>query len=190
MLTLSMWLYNPRTVSCSSLGMAPLGIRAWWIWSLSSSVCFVLLFIHSYAKISQAIGIFNPADVRPILQAYAGKDIPIEYAKKEAEAKAKAIEEWERAHPTAITGAGSGFLSSIFGSVAAVGSPFIPYLVYDAKALILYIARIISAESAYDISRAETCPGAEDLSRGAKILGWTCWRVQEVSFPYAICGAC
>ncbi|OXB39670.1 mitochondrial import inner membrane translocase subunit TIM50 [Cryptococcus neoformans] len=70
----------------------------------------------------ESIGIFNPADVRPILQAYAGKDIPIEYAKKEAEAKAKAIEEWERTHPTAITGAGSGFLSSIFGSVAAPGS--------------------------------------------------------------------
>lgn len=70
----------------------------------------------------ESIGIFNPTDVRPILQAYAGKDIPIEYAKKEAEAKAKAIEEWERSHPTAITGAGSGFLSSIFGSVAAPGS--------------------------------------------------------------------
>ncbi|WWD22651.1 hypothetical protein CI109_107144 [Kwoniella shandongensis] len=70
----------------------------------------------------ESIGIFNPADVRPILKAYEGKDIPVEYAKKEAEAKKKAIEDWERTHPTAVAGAGSGFLSSMFGSVAAPGS--------------------------------------------------------------------
>ncbi|ODN73723.1 hypothetical protein L202_07264 [Cryptococcus amylolentus CBS 6039] len=69
----------------------------------------------------ESIGIFAPKDVRPILTAYAGKDIPTEYAKKEAEAKAKAVEEWERAHPSAATGAGSGFLSSMFGSVSAPG---------------------------------------------------------------------
>ncbi|WVQ82805.1 hypothetical protein IAT38_004937 [Cryptococcus sp. DSM 104549] len=70
----------------------------------------------------ESIGIFSPADVRPILTAYQNKDIPVEYAKKEAEAKAKAVEEWERAHPNAVAGAGSGFLSSMFGSVAAPGS--------------------------------------------------------------------
>ncbi|WVR03091.1 hypothetical protein IAU60_000080 [Kwoniella sp. DSM 27419] len=70
----------------------------------------------------ESIGIFAPADVRPILKAYQGKDIPVEYAKKEAEAKQKAVEEWERLHPTAVAGAGSGFLSSMFGSVAAPGS--------------------------------------------------------------------
>jgi len=32
---------------------------------------------------------------RSILQAYHGKNIPLEYAKKEAEAKAKYIEEWK-----------------------------------------------------------------------------------------------
>ncbi|WRT63191.1 uncharacterized protein IL334_000094 [Kwoniella shivajii] len=69
----------------------------------------------------ESIGIFNPADVRPILKAYEGKDIPVEYAKKEAEAKQKAIEEWERVHPSAVAGAGSGWLSSMFGSVAAPG---------------------------------------------------------------------
>ena len=67
-----------------------------------------------------AIGIFSPADVRPILKAYDGKDIPREYAKKEAEAKRVAVEEWERLHPSSVHGAGSGFLSSVFGSVAAV----------------------------------------------------------------------
>lgn len=69
----------------------------------------------------ESIGIFNPADVRPILKAYDGKDIPNEYAKKEAEAKRVAVEEWERLHPSAVHGAGSGFLSSMFGSVAAPG---------------------------------------------------------------------
>jgi len=42
-----------------------------------------------------AIGIFKPDDIRPILKAYEGKDIPIEYAKKEAEAKARHIEQWK-----------------------------------------------------------------------------------------------
>ena len=42
------------------------------------------------------MAIYKPDDVRPILQAYLGKDIPIEYAKKEAEAKARHVEEWKR----------------------------------------------------------------------------------------------
>ncbi|WWC90220.1 uncharacterized protein L201_005153 [Kwoniella dendrophila CBS 6074] len=69
----------------------------------------------------ESIGIFNPADVRPILKAYEGKNIPVEYAKKEAEAKEKAIQEWERLHPSSIAGTGSSWLSSAFGSVAAPG---------------------------------------------------------------------
>jgi import inner membrane translocase subunit TIM50 len=63
---------------------------------------------------------FNAKDVRPIIQAYAGKDIPIEYAKKEAEAKQKATEEWERQHPNSSIGGGSSWLSGTFGSVASV----------------------------------------------------------------------
>jgi len=58
--------------------------------------------------------------VRPILKAYEGKDIPNEYAKKEAEAKRVAVQEWERLHPSSMHGAGSGLLSSVFGSIAAV----------------------------------------------------------------------
>lgn len=65
---------------------------------------------------------FNAQDVRPIIQAYAGKDIPIEYAKKEAESKQKAIEEWERKNPSTSLGGSSGFLSGIFGGVAAVST--------------------------------------------------------------------
>lgn len=131
---------------------------------------FCLFFIFSYAKISQAIGIFNPADVRPILQAYAGKDIPIEYAKKEAEAKAKAIEEWERTHPTAITGAGSGFLSSIFGSVAAVGLFFIPHLICDASADLTYSPGHLGRISLWHTS-SKNVPRRRESIRRSKSTG-------------------
>lgn len=68
-----------------------------------------------------AIGIFNPPDVRPILKAYEGKDIPSEYAKKEAESKKAAIEEWERKNPASRSGGGGGgFLGGMFGSVSPV----------------------------------------------------------------------
>jgi import inner membrane translocase subunit TIM50 len=55
------------------------------------------------------------------LQAYAGKDVPVEYAKKEAEAKAKHIEEWHKSGKGLATG---GFtLSKLFGSSSADSSP-------------------------------------------------------------------
>ncbi|KAF9053838.1 HAD-like protein [Hymenopellis radicata] len=44
----------------------------------------------------ESIAIYKPVDVRPILTAYQGKDITLEYAKKEAESKQKHIEEWEK----------------------------------------------------------------------------------------------
>jgi len=67
----------------------------------------------------ESIGIFAPPDVRPILKAYEGKDIPIEYAKREAERKRAAIEEWEKEHGTGAVsaGAGAGWLSKVFGSL-------------------------------------------------------------------------
>jgi hypothetical protein len=65
-----------------------------------------------------AIAMFNVKDVRPILKAYQGKDIPVEYAKKEAEAKRVAIEEWERRNPNAGQGGGAGWLGGMFGGVA------------------------------------------------------------------------
>ncbi|GFZ44526.1 Mitochondrial import inner membrane translocase subunit TIM50 [Saitozyma sp. JCM 24511] len=68
----------------------------------------------------ESIGIYSPADIRPILKNYQGKDIPIEYAKAEAEMKRNVQEEWERQHPA--TSAGAGWLSGMFGSVAAPGS--------------------------------------------------------------------
>jgi import inner membrane translocase subunit TIM50 len=74
-----------------------------------------------------AIAIFNTPDVRPILKAYDGKDIPIEYAKKEEESKRAAIEEWERKNPNRSSG-GGGFLGGMFGSVSAVCPPPLPLL--------------------------------------------------------------
>lgn len=52
----------------------------------------------------EAIAIYRPQDVRPILEAYQDKDIPIEYAKKEAEAKRLHVEEWEKSHKSVATG--------------------------------------------------------------------------------------
>lgn len=42
-----------------------------------------------------AIAIFKASDVRPVLTAYRGKDIPREYAKVEAADKAAHIERWK-----------------------------------------------------------------------------------------------
>lgn len=57
-----------------------------------------------------AIAIYQPPDVRPILQAYQGKDIPLEYAKHEAEQKAKHIQEWKKKK-----GIQTSSFSSLFG---------------------------------------------------------------------------
>lgn len=63
-----------------------------------------------------AIGIYKPPDVRPILKAYEGKNIPLEYAKTEAEAKARHIEAWKAKQP----GVSSGFMSALFGLSSGV----------------------------------------------------------------------
>ncbi|KAK0449281.1 import inner membrane translocase subunit tim-50 [Armillaria borealis] len=44
----------------------------------------------------ESIAIYKPTDVRPIITAYQGKDIPLEYAKKEADGKQRHIEEWKK----------------------------------------------------------------------------------------------
>lgn len=61
---------------------------------MSSLTRFFLGETFDVSLFGEAIGIYKPADVRPILKAYAGKNVPLEYAKKEAEAKQKHIEEW------------------------------------------------------------------------------------------------
>ncbi|KAF8992998.1 HAD-like domain-containing protein [Cyathus striatus] len=62
----------------------------------------------------ESIAIYKPPDVRPIIGAYQGKDIPIEYSKKEAEAKAKHVEEWKKKHPKGV-GVSGGFLAGLLG---------------------------------------------------------------------------
>jgi hypothetical protein len=70
-----------------------------------------------YSNHDVAIGIYRPPDVRPILQAYAGKVIPVEYAKAEAEAKQKHIEEWNATK--GIAGGGLS-ISRLFGGRSGV----------------------------------------------------------------------
>ncbi|KAF9513795.1 hypothetical protein BS47DRAFT_1317257 [Hydnum rufescens UP504] len=62
----------------------------------------------------ESIAIHRPDDVRPILKAYAGKDIPVEYAQKEAEIKRKHIEEWEKKGGSKSV-LGTVTLTSLFG---------------------------------------------------------------------------
>jgi mitochondrial import inner membrane translocase subunit TIM50 len=78
---------------------------------ISLMIQLMLLILHT-----PALGIYKPSDVRPILEAYRGKDIPIEYARKEAEAKQRHLEEWQ------ASGGGKGVgritFSSLFGGAS------------------------------------------------------------------------
>jgi len=59
-------------------------------------VCKLSSYLPPSLTCLAAIAIYKPPDVRPILEAYQGKDIPSEYAMKEAEARAKHVEEWKK----------------------------------------------------------------------------------------------
>ncbi|KAI9064763.1 NIF-domain-containing protein [Trametes sanguinea] len=61
----------------------------------------------------ESIAIFKTPDVRPVLKAYQGKNIPVEFAKVEAEMKQKHLEEWE--HSRKGLSRGGLTLSSLFG---------------------------------------------------------------------------
>jgi len=61
----------------------------------------------------ESIAIHAPPDVRPIIKAYHGKDIPKAYAAVEAEQKRKVIEEWEKTRKGA--GSGSMAIGGLFG---------------------------------------------------------------------------
>lgn len=68
-----------------------------------------------------AVAIYRPPDVRPILKAFHGKDIPVEYAKQEAEAKKRHIEAWQQGGAKRLSE--SGFtLSGMFGGSTSVRS--------------------------------------------------------------------
>ncbi|KIM71865.1 hypothetical protein PILCRDRAFT_748373 [Piloderma croceum F 1598] len=75
----------------------------------------------------ESIGIYKPPDVRPILKAYQGKDIPIEYAKREAEDKQVHVENWMKK--------GKGVdvkFSSLFSASSTPSSP-IPLTYLEQK---------------------------------------------------------
>jgi import inner membrane translocase subunit TIM50 len=80
----------------------------------------------------ESIGIYNPEDVRPILQAYAGKDIPVEYAKTEAAAKAAHIEQ-HRAKGAPGRGLGGVTLTGMFASPTQGGAGGVPPTYLEAK---------------------------------------------------------
>ncbi|KAM5537861.1 hypothetical protein V8D89_008337 [Ganoderma adspersum] len=61
----------------------------------------------------ESIAIFKTSDVRPVLQAYEGKNIPTEFAKKEIEMKQRHIEEFE--HSRKGLSRGGLTLSGLFG---------------------------------------------------------------------------
>jgi len=68
-----------------------------------------------------AIAIYRPPDVRPILNAFHGKDIPVEYAKQEADTKKRHVEAWQQGGARRLSE--SGFtLSSMFGGPSSVRS--------------------------------------------------------------------
>ncbi|KAJ7180504.1 HAD-like domain-containing protein [Mycena filopes] len=80
----------------------------------------------------ESIGIYKPQDVRPILAAYQGKDIPLEYAKKEAEAKALHIEKWTKDRPQGIASAG---ISAMLGLSSGTPKRQIPLTYLEQKRL-------------------------------------------------------
>ncbi|PPR01383.1 hypothetical protein CVT24_006221 [Panaeolus cyanescens] len=60
----------------------------------------------------ESIAIYKPADVRPVLKAYEGKNIPLEYGRLEAEMKAKHVAEWKAKHKSSAVTPSFG---SLFG---------------------------------------------------------------------------
>lgn len=81
----------------------------------------------------ESIAIYRPPDVRPILKVFHGKDIPVEYAKQEAEAKKRHIEAWQQGGGKRLSE--SGFtLSKMFGSGSASASPIPPTYLEQKRA--------------------------------------------------------
>ncbi|KAG9086390.1 mitochondrial inner membrane protein required for protein import [Ceratobasidium sp. 370] len=68
----------------------------------------------------ESIAIHNPPDVRPILKAYQGKDIPKAYAAIEAEQKRMVVEEWEKNRQRG--GGGGMSIGGLFGLGGATKS--------------------------------------------------------------------
>ncbi|KAI0343556.1 HAD-like protein [Trametopsis cervina] len=105
----------------------------------------------------ESIAIYKSPDVRPILQAYQGKDIPLEYAKKEAEAKQRHIEEWEKSHKGVV----SGFtLSGLFGK-----SPSTPTAPGSKVPLTYLEQKRIEAQSMYREEQAYIAANKDNFDK-------------------------
>lgn len=77
-----------------------------------------------------AIAIHRPDDVRPILKAYQGKDVALEYAKFEAEMKRKQIEQWEKSGggKSVVSNAGGSWLFRLMGGVRSLSPCVLPVI--------------------------------------------------------------
>jgi len=80
----------------------------------------------------ESVGIYKPPDVRTILEAYEGKSIPIEYAKKEAENKRQFIEEWKARGGGKGLSSGGFTVSSLFSGNEKHSAP-LPLTYLEAK---------------------------------------------------------
>lgn len=88
-----------------------------------------------------ALAIHRPADVRPILKAYAGKDVALEYGKFEEEMKKKHIEEWEKSGKknSVVQGVSIG---KLFGGVSFFSFlPFCPLHVPQTSTHLPFLCR-------------------------------------------------
>jgi len=82
----------------------------------------------------ESVAIYRPPDVRPILKAFQGKDIPIEYAKQEAEAKRRHIEAWQQGGGKRLSESGFTLSSMFGGSSTSPGSPVPPMYLEQKRA--------------------------------------------------------
>ncbi|QRV84369.1 NLI interacting factor-like phosphatase [Ceratobasidium sp. AG-Ba] len=126
----------------------------------------------------ESIAIHNPADVRPILKAYQGKDIPKAYAAVEAEQKRKVIEEWEKNRRQG--GSGSMSIGGLFGFGGATKSqptdqPPLTYLEQRRKEY----QKLYQEDQAYWAANSEKFKKMMEEDRekqmkemGGSLLGW------------------
>ncbi|KAI6145379.1 HAD-like protein [Pisolithus tinctorius] len=122
----------------------------------------------------ESIGIYKPQDIRPILEAYHGKDIPIEYAKKEAEARQQHIAEWTKKRKGLSTG---GFtFSSLFGA-SEVSHSLIPPTYLEQKRT--EAQNIYRQEQAYLQANKATLDKMleEQKQQDAKEMSGTLWNM-------------
>ena len=162
--------FNPKTrLSCRS-GRATHLTRGWLRWFRSSNVRIFHAYFRGGWEVQltnvTAIAIYKPPDVRPIIKAYEGKNIPIEYAKKEAEAKRQFLEEWRKSGKGKIS-SGGFTLSGLFGSSSQV----IPSLTHHAFYTEIHLTYYISGAfpRATHIPWAETQGGTAALPRGTSV---------------------